>query len=397
MDSHNRYQFYKEALANHNLPAACIDLELLDQNIRDIQQRAQSVPIRIATKSVRSVGVLKYIQKQLKYSSGFMAFSLEEACFLVDKGLDKILIGYPSVQKKAIGKVAERVKSGAEITLMVDLVEHIEVIEEVGARHNCKIPVCIDVDMSTNFPGVYFGVYRSSIRNEKQLQELLGKIKDCSFVEPIGIMGYEAQIAGVADSVSGKAIVNTVVSSLKNRSIPKIANRRRKMVELYETILGEKPRLVNAGGTGSIESSIQEDWVNEITVGSGFYSPSLFDNYKDFRHLPAAFFALEIVRHAQPGVYTAQGGGYIASGASGEDKTPVPYLPSGMKLEKNEGAGEVQTPLHFDGKLKIGDPVFFRHAKAGELCERFNTLLGIRKDKMEQEFKTYRGEGKAFL
>ena len=71
-----------------------------------------------------------------------------------------------------------------------------------------------------------------------------------------------------------------------------------------------------------------------------------------------------------------------------------------MRLLPLEGAGEVQTPLTLppDGpELKIGDPVIFQHAKAGELAERFNALLLIRGDRIVERAPTYRGEGAAFL
>jgi len=96
---------------------------------------------------------------------------------------------------------------------------------------------------------------------------------------------------------------------------------------------------------------------------------------------------------------TVLGGGYLASGVPGPDRLPQPYLPAGLRYDKNEGAGEVQTPLigtAADG-LRLGDRVWFRHAKAGELCERFATLYLIEGGRIVDEVPTYRGEGKTFL
>src|SRR5690606_29626402 len=98
------------------------------------------------------------------------------------------------------------------------------------------------------------------------------------------------------------------------------------------------------------------------------------------------------------GILTCNGGGYVASGVAEPLKLPKPYLPGGITLEANEGAGEVQTPIHYTGsELQSGDPVFFRHAKAGELCERFNTLHLLRNGKIERTVTTYRGDGKVFM
>jgi D-serine deaminase-like pyridoxal phosphate-dependent protein len=175
-----------------------------------------------------------------------------------------------------------------------------------------------------------------------------------------------------------------------------LAKRRKELVEILQK---ECPDLsiVNGGGTGSLESTSDEAWVTEVTAGSGFYAPALFDNYKHFKHLPAAGFALEVVRHPQKNIYTCLGGGYVASGAVGKEKAPLPYLPEGMKLTPNEMAGEVQTPIQYNGSLEIGDPVFFRHSKAGELCEHFQELCLIKDGKVSGKAKTYRGEGCCFL
>src|SRR5205085_937076 len=154
-------------------------------------------------------------------------------------------------------------------------------------------------------------------------------------------------------------------------------------------------RFVNGGGTGSIATTRTEQAVTEITVGSGFYAPALFDNYRDFRYQPTAGFAIEIVRHPHPHIYTCLGGGYIASGSVGLAKQPQPYLPRNAQLIALEGAGEVQTPVKYQGAipLRLGDPIFMRHSKAGELCERFNRLLLVTNGTIENEVTTYRGDG----
>ena len=64
-----------------------------------------------------------------------------------------------------------------------------------------------------------------------------------------------------------------------------------------------------------------------------------------------------------------------------------------------EGAGEVQTPLTVPESLKLdlGAPVFFRHAKAGELAEHFQQYLLVRGDRVEARAPTYRGAGQRFI
>ena len=156
---------------------------------------------------------------------------------------------------------------------------------------------------------------------------------------------------------------------------------------------------VNGGGTGSLSRTTALDAVTELTAGSGFYAPALFDNYRSLTLTPAAFFVLPLTRRPSRAVVTALGGGYLASGAAGADRLPQPYLPGGLRLDSQEGAGEVQTPLLGNParSLRFGDRVYFRHAKAGELCERFNTLFLVEGGAVVDEVPTYRGEGRAFL
>jgi D-serine deaminase-like pyridoxal phosphate-dependent protein len=103
------------------------------------------------------------------------------------------------------------------------------------------------------------------------------------------------------------------------------------------------------------------------------------------------------VRRPAPGFATLFGGGYVASGPAKKSRLPSPTWPSGLRLLGTEGAGEVQTPVRGEaaGSLRVGDRVWMRYAKAGELCERFDVLHAIEGDRLTG-LATYRGEGKNF-
>jgi D-serine deaminase-like pyridoxal phosphate-dependent protein len=210
-------------------------------------------------------------------------------------------------------------------------------------------------------------------------------------------MAYEGQIAGVGDRPPGRRLRGAAIRFMQRRSAAELAERRAAIV----AALGEfvELEIVNGGGTGSLELTAAEDAVTEVTAGSGFYAPALFDHYSRFALTPAAGFALPVVRRPSPRVATALGGGYLASGAGNQARLPVPWLPPGLKLDGEEGAGEVQTPLLGEAaaRLEIGDRVYFRHAKAGELCERFDALHLVEGGEVVDVVPTYRGEGKAFL
>nr|AUN37018.1 L-gulono-1,4-lactone oxidase [uncultured bacterium] len=394
----NEYRYYKEAFRGRLKPFAWIDLDKFDQNTEAIRARAQHRPICVATKSVRCVSLLKRIQAASPQFHSFMAYSLREALYLVANGLDKILVAYPVWSEAEHAPFCEALKSGKSITLMVDCDEHVEFLNGVGERHDCVVPLCIDLDMSSDFPGIHFGVRRSPVQTPERAVALFKIARDLKHVRLEGLMGYEAQIAGVPDRVPGQALKSAIVRFLKTRSQREVIARRTAVIQALRGA-GCELRLVNGGGTGSVESTIGENLVTEVTVGSGFYSPTLFDNYSHFRHAAAAGFALEITRRPLENVFTCHGGGYIASGPAGNDRLPKPVLPHGCALLPLEGAGEVQTPVQYSGSeaLALGAPVFFRHSKAGELCERFNTLLMVSKGEVVGEVNTYRGDGQCFL
>ena len=213
-----------------------------------------------------------------------------------------------------------------------------------------------------------------------------------------GLMAYEGQIAGVGDRIPGKPLRSAAVRSMQAASERELRERLPQIVDAIREQAGEL-EFVNGGGTGSLARTAAAGVVDELTAGSGFYAPHLFDNYTSISLTPAAFFALPVVRRPTGGVATVLGGGYPASGAAGADRLPEPYLPGGLRLDRQEGAGEVQTPLSGAAayQLRIGDRVYMRHAKAGELCERFNSLYLVEGDEIVDEVATYRGEGKAFL
>lgn len=392
------YEYYKNIFTGKRFPLAFVDLDLLNQNAQLIRERAGKLPVRIASKSIRSKYLIKYLLDFDPGFSGVMSFSAEEAVYLSKNGIDDILVAYPDSNLKGLKDIAGEIKSGKYICLMVDDPIQLKQIEQIGKALNTIFPICIDIDVSVDFPGLHFGVWRSPIRSAEPLEKLLSAIKKSEFVELHGIMGYESQIAGVTDHVPGQAIMNKVKRLLKLLSYKKIAQKRQKAATIINNA-GFNLKFVNGGGTGSIESTAKDHAVTELTVGSGFYNAHLFDNYKKFRLLPAAGFACVINRIPTKGVYTCSGGGYIASGAIEKLKAPLPTLPKGVKLTTNEGAGEVQTPILYSGKhkLDIGDPVFFRHAKAGELCERFHEIHLIKEGKIEKVVSTYRGDGFCFL
>jgi D-serine deaminase-like pyridoxal phosphate-dependent protein len=392
------YRYYRDALDGQPMPYAFVDRDVLERNAAAVLERARSKLVRVASKSVRSVAVLRHILDLDERFQGLMCFTAEEATRLAALGFDDLLVAYPTWDSVAIDAVASAVGDGSRMTLMIDDVAHVDHLQGLAARRGLRLPVCIEMDASRDLPGLRFGTWRSPLREVDDVVALAARVDRSPHLHLDGLMIYEGQIAGVPDRAPGQGLKGPVIRALKGREVHRIAEQRAAVVRAIDDA-GLELRFVNGGGTGSLESTAAERAVTEVTVGSGFYAPTLFDHYDAFRHEPAAGYAVQIVRRPAPGVYTCLGGGYTASGVPGPDKSPQVWLPDGAELTATEGAGEVQTPVRYDGAedLGIGDPIFLRHAKAGELCERFLHLLIVSDGAVVDEVATYRGEGWCLL
>jgi D-serine deaminase-like pyridoxal phosphate-dependent protein len=392
------YQYYKKAFQGCRMPFAFVDIDLLKANIRQTLARAGGKRIRIASKSIRSVPLIELILASNPAFQGIMCFSASEAAWLSRRGLDDLLLGYPCWHAEQVAEICGELKRGKTIVAMVDSVAHVEHLEACAAAHGVVVPICLDLDMAVDLPGLHVGVWRSNVRSVADVLRVYAAIERSRRLRLDGVMGYEAQVAGLGDDLPGQPARGIAIRLLKRLSIAIVARRRAAAV-LALAKRGARLRFVNGGGTGSLESTAREAAVTELAAGSGFFAPGLFDHYRAFRPMPAAGFAIEIVRRPRPGIYTCLGGGYVSSGGAGSALLPRPYLPAGARLAPNEGAGEVQTPIHYSGgeQLCLGDPIFLRHSKAGELCERFNALLLVSDGVVTGQAATYRGEGQAFL
>jgi D-serine deaminase-like pyridoxal phosphate-dependent protein len=374
-------------------PFAAIDLDAFDFNLAELLRRAGGVPLRLASKSLR---VRTLEERALKAGfRGVLCFTLPEALWLAQLGWDDLVVGYPTVDRAALRELAHTSEARERVTVMVDCVEHLDLIAAAGGDGPVK--VCIDVDAGWRLPGgrVTIGPKRSPLHDPFQVAEFARAVVGRPEVELDGLMAYEGQIAGVGDRPPGRPLMRLALPVMQALSARELARRRAEIVDAVRSVA--PLRFVNGGGTGSIERTAAEPAVTEVAAGSGLYGPTLFDSYRAFRPRPAAFFVLPVVRKPSSRVATALGGGYIASGAPGRDRLPSPALPAGLKLDALEGAGEVQTPLLGASGLRVGDRVWFRHAKAGELCERFDVVHLLAGGELVDSVPTYRGEGRAFL
>jgi len=387
------------ATSGIDAPLAAVDLDAWDANAADLVRRAEGLPIRVASKSIRCRTLLRDVLARPGFR-GVLALTLSEAIWLATTGIsDDVVVGYPSTDRSSLSRLASDPELAAAVTVMIDDVAQLDLIDAVAPSDGrADIRVCLDLDCSWRFGGIHVGAKRSPQRSPTDLARLARVVVARKGFTLVGVMAYESQIAGVPDDPPDRrGPRQRVVRFMQARSATELRRRRAAAVEAVRQ--ESDLEFVNGGGTGSIERTVADSAISEVTAGSGLLAPRLFDGYAAFDPQPAAFFAMPVVRRPGRGVVTVSGGGYVASGAPGDDRLPVPWVPEGLRLDKSEGAGEAQTPLlgTVADTLAIGDRVWFRHAKAGELAERFDTYFLVRGERLAGSAATYRGDGKTFL
>jgi D-serine deaminase-like pyridoxal phosphate-dependent protein len=403
---------YEKAFGDRDAPFAFVDVDAFDANAAHLLGQAGGLPVRVASKSLRCAALTKRALDHPRVGGpggsvfrGVLAFTPAEALHLAWHGVEDVLVAYPSIDRAALASVAWRVREqgAGRIILMVDSVEVAALVSEAARNARVRLPVAVDIDAGWHpVRGVVVGPRRSPVVTPEQAGALVGALAADPGLKVVALMAYEGQVAGVGDRVPGRPLRSAAIRAMQAASLRELRRRLPAVIEAVRRELaqhGQRLELVNGGGTGSLARTAAAGTVDELSAGSGLYASTLFDTYRSLALQPAAYFVLPVVRCSGRRVATMLGGGYIASGAAGRDRLPTPVLPAGLRLTGAEGAGEVQTPLRgaVADRLKVGDRVYFRHAKAGELAERFSTLLLVQGDRVVEEVPTYRGEDKTFL
>ncbi|HEX4444753.1 MAG TPA: alanine racemase [Galbitalea sp.] len=384
------------ATADLETPLGAISLEALASNAFDMLERANGKPIRVASKSVRVRSVLEAVLTLPGYA-GVLAYTLPEALWLATT-IPDVVVGYPTADREALRTLGTDAKLNSRVTIMVDSVAQLDLVDAAIAPTKRKsIRVAIELDSSWDAPVLgHTGVYRSPIHTPQAARALAEIIVKRPGFSLVGMMGYEAQIAGLANKPSS-ALRGIAVRWIQRQSVAELADRRGKAVAAVREVADLE--FVNGGGTGSLESTAADESVTDIAAGSGLFGPHLFDQYVHFAPAPAAAFALSVVRKPTQQMATILGGGWIASGPPSKDRMPQLAWPQGLQMVPREMAGEVQTPVTgvAAATLQVGDRVWLRHTKAGELSEHLNGFSIVENGKVIETVATYRGEGRSFL
>lgn len=387
------YEELKNLVKNKKFPLVICDLDAFNQNLERIGKylRKTKKKLRLCTKSVRVPELVSKVEKE-DFVNGIFTYNSAEALFYAENyKIKDILLGYPTMSKVDVEELCQAAKiDGIRITVMVDDDRHINLLDELANKYNVEFDTLIEIDVADKLLGRNVGVYRSPIRKPEFAVNLARNISKKNNLHFRGIMGYEAQNASIGDD-------KMLLRFAKKRSRIHVNLWRQTVVDALKHA-GFQPEVVNGGGSGCYQETATEPSITEIGIGSLLFKSHIFDTINSLNeYVPSLFFVLQIVRKPQDNIATAFSGGYVSSGSV--RAMPIPVIPNNLKISKDEGFGEVQTPFIFDPKrieLNLGDPIFCRFGKAGEPLEHFNEIQVYSKGEIIDKYKTYRGYGNRF-
>ena len=204
MDWRHDYGQYRKIFKGRRLPLAFVDLDRFDRNVAYVAatQEKTGKTIRVASKSIRSVDLIKRVfDKGGPAYKGILAFTMEEAAFLFDHGLDDIIVAYPTIQGSDLDLFVRATQQGADICLMADCFDHLSMISKAGQKAGVTLKICLDADMSFRPLGdrLHLGVRRSPLFTPAQVLDLAEKGADLPGIKLCALMGYEAKVAKAVD------------------------------------------------------------------------------------------------------------------------------------------------------------------------------------------------------
>ena len=204
-------------------PFAVVDLDAFDANAASMTSRAHGLPIRIASKSLRcrtlmdralagvppvSRGVGGFAAPTEPGFRGVLAYSIVEALWLARHGHADVVVGYPTVDLEALTELGQDPELAAAITVMVDSRAHLDLIDRAAPVH--PVRVAIDIDASLRLGPLHLGVRRSPVHTAADAADLAQQIARRDSARLVGLMLYDAQIAGLPDASAAVRLVKRV-------------------------------------------------------------------------------------------------------------------------------------------------------------------------------------------
>ena len=378
---------WARATAGLPAPLVAVDLDAFDANADDLVRRAGGLPVRVASKSVRCRTLLDRVLARPGFA-GVMAYAVPEAVWLVGAGVRDVFVAYPSVDEAALRAVATDDLLRAEVTVTVDSVEHVRWLRDTLGADVAGLGVALDCDASLRVGRVHLGVRRSPTRTPEQALAVVRAALGVG-LDVRGVMFYDAQVAGLPDA-------GPHIRALKRRSVREL--RERAPGGRRGGARRDRPALRQRGRHGQPAPVRRRPGGHRAGRRLGPVRPDPLRRLR--RPRPAPGDGLRPAGRAPTGpglrhgvrrrLRRERGAGVVAGAArrcAAGCRWCAPRRPARCRPRCT-----APTPT----ALRIGDRVWMRGAKAGELLERFDVVHLVAGGELVATVPSYRGEGRNF-
>lgn len=235
-------------------PSLLIDLDLLEKNIKFMADFFRDKPAKLRPHAKTHKSPLIAIkQMEAGSATGITVAKLGEAEVMVNGGIRNILISNEIVEPSKIARLAGLSKH-ATITVAVDNIENVELLNRAAEYFKTKINVLIEVNVGLNRCGVEWG---------QPALDLSRKVMQMENIVFRGLMGYEGHAVLVPELSSRRQIAEVAMGKLIDT---------RKLLEKN----GITVEFVSGGGTGTYNLTGVTPGIDEIQVGSYIFMDSTY-------------------------------------------------------------------------------------------------------------------------
>ncbi|MCY3783338.1 MAG: DSD1 family PLP-dependent enzyme [Chloroflexi bacterium] len=305
-------------------PAAIIDLDLVKQNIKTLEDfvRFRPVHTRPHAKTHKNPAI-----GRLQVEAGAVGLTcakVGEAEAMVDGGIEDVLIANQVVGPIKIERMC-RLAHRARVSVEVDDPANVDEISAAAQRHGVTIGVVVEIDV---------GGPRAGVPPHEPALALARRIMDRPGLEFTGLMAYEGHTVGIEDWDERNAAARAALA-------PVIETR-----ELCESE-GIPVREVTGGATNTFDITGTINGWTELQAGTYVTMDAWFRPHAGHAFTQAFWILTSVTSRAKPGYVHLDGG-----------RKSIAFEPSGFPvIDDPEGLEiEVVAEEHLHVKMLDGAP-----------------------------------------
>ncbi len=270
-----------------------IDLAAVDHNLKLVGQKlGAGINLRFVAKSLPCLELLEYMMVTA-CTNRVMAFSegmVRDLLCRFGSNVD-ILLGRPATADAArrvfatLDVQAQGNNPAGDVRWLVDTVERMQDFAALAEERQAPINISVEIDV---------GLRRGGARTETELLNMMTVIKQSSYLQFTGFMGYEGHIPFAA---MGNSTPDAEFQSVQQRYNSFVAAARQAYPDLFDG-----PLVLNSGGSRTYHyyTDDADTPVNDVAMGSAFFYPSHFHNIPEQALRSATFFASPILKRLDP-------------------------------------------------------------------------------------------------